>query len=144
MVTDAAQGIGRATALAFAREGAHVLATDINTAGLAETPGIHVARLDATDGAAVTEFTRGNPDIDVLFNCAGFLHHGTILDCSKRDWTFSFDLNVRSMYLTIRACLPAILARASPWAGWAPPRRLRRWPSISQVANPALPRAPFT
>jgi 2-keto-3-deoxy-L-fuconate dehydrogenase len=116
LVTAAAQGIGRATALAFASEGAHVVATDINMTGLAalaETPGIEVARLDATDGAAVTDFAQAHPDIDVLFNCAGFVHHGTILDCSEQDWAFSFDLNVRSMYFTIRACLPAMLARGS-------------------------------
>lgn len=115
LVTAAAQGIGRATAFGFAREGARVLATDINVAGLAsltETPGITVSRLDATDGAAVTEFASAHPEIDVLFNCAGFVHHGTILECSEEDWAFAFELNVHSMVHTIRACLPAMLARA--------------------------------
>jgi 2-keto-3-deoxy-L-fuconate dehydrogenase len=144
LVTAAAQGIGRATALAFAREGAQVLATDINMAGLAtlaETPGIEVARLDATDGAAVTDFAQAHPDIDVLFNCAGFVHHGTILDCSEQDWAFSFDLNVRSMYLTIRACLPAMLARgtarSSTCRRWRP--QCRAFPTASSTAPPRQP-----
>jgi 2-keto-3-deoxy-L-fuconate dehydrogenase len=112
LVTAAAAGIGRATALAFAREGAAVTATDIDEKGLASlagTPGIATRRLDVTDGAAVEALARELGAVDILFNCAGFVHHGTVLETSERDWDFSFDLNVKSMYRTIRAFLPAML-----------------------------------
>jgi 2-keto-3-deoxy-L-fuconate dehydrogenase len=112
LVTAAAQGIGRATALAFAAEGAEVLATDLDTAKLEEiagTPGLAVRRLDVTDGAAITVLAEELGGIDVLANVAGFVHHGTVLDCAEADWDFSFDLNLRSMYRTIRAFLPAML-----------------------------------
>lgn len=114
VVTAAGQGIGRATALAFAREGARVLATDLNGAALAtlaEVGGIDTAVLDVTDASAVAACADAHPDIDVLFNCAGYVHHGSILECQPDDWAFSLDLNVRSMYLTIRAWLPGMLAR---------------------------------
>ncbi|MFO0989118.1 MAG: SDR family oxidoreductase [Alphaproteobacteria bacterium] len=116
-VTAAGQGIGRAAALAFAREGATVLATDINEAALASLSGGGIATrvLDVTDAAAVERAIGGAGSaaggLDVLLNCAGFVHHGTILECSDKDWDFSMNLNLRSMYLTIRAALPAMLAR---------------------------------
>jgi 2-keto-3-deoxy-L-fuconate dehydrogenase len=113
LVTAAGQGIGRATAEAFAREGARVIATDINDAALAELsriPGITAQHLDVRDGAAVQSLVAGLGPLQVLFNGAGFVHAGTILDCDDAAWEFSFDLNVRSMYRTIRAALPAMLA----------------------------------
>jgi 2-keto-3-deoxy-L-fuconate dehydrogenase len=113
LITAAAQGIGRSTAIAFADEGATVWATDINEAGLsalaADHPNIRTRRLDVRDGNAVDAFASGLPAIDVLFNCAGFVHHGTILDCTEKDWDFSFDLNVKSMYRMCRAFLPGML-----------------------------------
>jgi 2-keto-3-deoxy-L-fuconate dehydrogenase len=115
VITAAAQGIGRATALAFAAEGADVLATDINMAILAESRDasggkVTVRRLDVTKKAEIDALAAELGAIDVLFNCAGFVHHGTILDCAEADWAFSMDINLRSMYLTIRAFLPAMLA----------------------------------
>jgi 2-keto-3-deoxy-L-fuconate dehydrogenase len=113
LVTAAGQGIGRATAEAFAREGARVIATDINDAALAELsriPGITARHLDVRDGAAVQSLVAGLGPLQVLFNGAGFVHAGTILECDDAAWDFSFDLNVRSMYRTIRAALPAMLA----------------------------------
>ncbi len=109
-VTAAAQGIGRATALAFAAEGAEVFATDINEAKVAEIAGprIHTSRLDVLDAAAVAAAAR---DIDILFNCAGFVHQGTVLDTTEDEFTLAFDLNVRSMFRTIRAFLPGMVAR---------------------------------
>jgi 2-keto-3-deoxy-L-fuconate dehydrogenase len=115
LVTAAGQGIGRATALAFAREGALVHATDIDEAALEALrnaePRLRVAKLDVRDEAAVNAFAAANEPFDVLFNCAGYVHHGTILEVSAEDWAFSFDLNVTSMYRTIRAVLPGMLAR---------------------------------
>jgi 2-keto-3-deoxy-L-fuconate dehydrogenase len=115
LITAAAHGIGRATALAFAAEGAHVIATDIDEAGLADlgraSPAVATARLDVRDDAAVTALAAAQPAIDVLFNCAGYVHGGTILDCSEADWDLAFDLNVKSMYRTIRAWLPGMLER---------------------------------
>jgi 2-keto-3-deoxy-L-fuconate dehydrogenase len=115
VVTAAGQGIGRATALAFAREGASVTALDINAdtlANLAAEPGgIRTARLDVTDPAAIARFADETGTVDVLFNCAGFVHHGTVLDASEADWDFSFNLNVRSMYRMMRAFLPGMLAQ---------------------------------
>ena len=112
-VTAAAQGIGRATAQAFAREGASVIATDINDeklASLSDHDNIEIRRLDVLDDGAVmkTAAEVGTPDI--LFNCAGFVHHGTILDCTDDDWAFSFNLNVRSAYVVTRTFLPAMIA----------------------------------
>lgn len=113
LITAAAQGIGRSTAIAFADEGATVWATDVNEAGLsalaAERPNIRTRRLDVRDGNAVDAFALELVAIDVLFNCAGFVHHGTILDCTEKDWDFSFDLNVKSMYRMCRAFLPGML-----------------------------------
>jgi 2-keto-3-deoxy-L-fuconate dehydrogenase len=111
LVTAAGQGIGRATALAFAAEGAAVIASDIDDAKLAGLPaGVARRRLDVTDGAAVAALARELGALDVLFNGAGFVHHGTILDCAEADWDFTIDLNLKAMYRMIRAFLPAMLA----------------------------------
>ena len=112
LVTAAAQGIGRATARAFAAEGAQVVATDVNGDKLGElngVPGVNTCLLDVTDNDAVLAVAADLGAMDILFNCAGFVHHGSILECGESDWDFSFDLNVKSMYFTIRAFLPAML-----------------------------------
>src|ERR1043165_5981004 len=109
VVTAAAAGIGRACAIAFAREGATVIATDINEARIAGLPkeGIaEVAKLDVRNTADVNAFAKRIGKVDILLNAAGFVHHGTILECSEEDFDFSFDLNVKSMHRTIRAFLP--------------------------------------
>ena len=114
VVTAAAQGIGRATAEAFACEGAHVWATDLNLAKLAELgsiSGISTHQLDVRDTGAVKQFAAEMGPIDVLFNCAGFVHNGTVLDCTEEQWEFAFDLNVKSMFRTIAAFLPGMLAK---------------------------------
>jgi 2-keto-3-deoxy-L-fuconate dehydrogenase len=111
-VTAAAAGIGRACALAFAREGANVFATDIDEKALAalKNEGVaEVAGLDARNSADVAAMAKRVGKIDVLLNAAGFVHHGTILDCSDDDFDFSFDLNVKSMHRTIRSFLPIML-----------------------------------
>ena len=111
-VTAAAAGIGRACALAFVREGASVFATDIDEKGLASLKGegvAEIARLDARDSAAVAAMAQRVGKVDILLNAAGFVHHGTVLECSDADWDFSFDLNVKSMHRTIRAFLPGML-----------------------------------
>ena len=113
-VTAAGQGIGRGAALAFAREGARVWATDINAKTVTELEGrdgIRARALDATDEQAIARIAAEAGDVDVLFNCAGFVHHGTILDCAPQDWDFSFNVNVKSMYLVTRAFLPGMLRR---------------------------------
>lgn len=112
-VTAAAQGIGRATALAFAAQGARVHATDVNMAKLAEIagPGIRTMALDARDTAAVQAAAAQVGAIDILFNCAGFVHQGSVLDATEDEWDFAFDLNVKSMFRTTRAFLPAMLAQ---------------------------------
>ncbi len=113
-VTAAAAGIGRASAIAFAREGAHVFATDIDEKALADLArhGVaDVAKLDARDSAAVAAIAKRAGGTDILLNAAGFVHHGTVLECSDDDWDFSFDLNVKSMHRTIRSFLPGMLER---------------------------------
>src|ERR1700735_3427827 len=112
-VTAAAQGIGRATALAFAAEGATVMATDLNTAKLAviAVSQIRVAALPPPAPAATTAAAKDAGPVDILFNCAGFVHQGTILEATDEEWDFAFTLNVRSMFRTIRAFLPAMLER---------------------------------
>ena len=115
LITAAAQGIGRASALACAAEGARVIATDINTELLEslarEAPGIEVHALDVRDTAAVQALAARLPALDGLFNCAGYVHHGTVLECDEAAWDFSMDLNVKSMVRTVRAFLPGMLAR---------------------------------
>ena len=113
LVTAAGQGIGRTTALAFAAEGARVVATDIDAAlleALPETPGLSARPLDVTDARAIEALAEELGALEILFNCAGYVHHGTILDCTEDDFDFSMTLNVRAMYRTIRAFLPAMLA----------------------------------
>src|SRR5688572_10924547 len=113
-ITAAGQGIGRGAALAFAKEGAQVWATDLNPKLLAEIEGKDVIRtraLDATDEPAINKLAAEVGAVDVLFNCAGFVHHGTILDCTPKDWDFSFNLNVKSMYLVSRAFIPGMLKK---------------------------------
>jgi 2-keto-3-deoxy-L-fuconate dehydrogenase len=115
-LTAAGQGIGRATALAFVREGARVIATDINPAlleALRADCGCEVHGLDATDGAAIAAVAAAVGPVDVLFNGAGFVHAGTVLDCTEEQWAFAFDLNVRSQFRTIKAFLPGMLARGA-------------------------------
>ncbi len=112
LVTAAGQGIGRASALAMAAEGAQVFATDINASALADLAGANIETftLNAMDADSIKAgVERANPD--VLFNCAGFVHHGTILDATEDEWDFGFDLNVRSMARTMRAALPGMLER---------------------------------
>jgi 2-keto-3-deoxy-L-fuconate dehydrogenase len=114
LITAAAQGIGRASALAFARAGATVHATDINEKALAELAGdknISTRKLNVLDGAAVSTAVAEIGRVDVLFNCAGFVHAGSILEMPDSDLDFAFDLNVRAMVRTIRAVLPGMLER---------------------------------
>jgi 2-keto-3-deoxy-L-fuconate dehydrogenase len=113
LITAAGQGIGRATAEAFIREGARVIATDINQEQLVTLTGCTTRKLDVTDAAAIAALAKEIGKVDVLFNCAGFVHHGTILDCDEKAWDFSFDLNVRSMYRMMRAFLPGMLEQRS-------------------------------
>ena len=112
LVTAAGQGIGRASALAMAAEGAQVFATDVNPAALDTLQGVEAFALDVRDEASVKEgVARAEPD--VLFNCAGFVHHGSVLDATDDEWNFAFDLNIRSMFRTIRAALPGMLAKGN-------------------------------
>jgi 2-keto-3-deoxy-L-fuconate dehydrogenase len=117
LVTAAGQGIGRAAALAMAAEGAEVFATDINPEGLAQlkskaTGTLEIFELDVrSEASVVAGVSVAQPD--VLFNCAGFVHNGTVLEASDEDWDFAFDLNVRSMLRTVRAALPGMLERGS-------------------------------
>ena len=116
LVTAAGQGIGRASALACQREGAQVIATDFNAAllkQLHDETGIETQLLDVRDASAVAMLARDLPPLDGLFNCAGFVHHGTVLDCDEDAWDFSFDLNVKGAYRMIRAFLPGMLERMS-------------------------------
>ncbi len=113
LITGAAQGIGRATALAWAREGAQVIATDRNMDGFAdwaEAAGIATRRLDVTDRAAIQQAADAVGTLDVLFNCAGWVAHGSVLESARDDWDRSFAINVTSMYDVIKAFLPAMLA----------------------------------
>jgi 2-keto-3-deoxy-L-fuconate dehydrogenase len=116
LVTAAAQGIGRSSALALAAAGARVIATDIDEAKLATLrgqPGIEVCRMDVRDTSSVSSAVALAGTVDVLFNCAGFVHHGTVLECTDEDLDFAYDLNVKAMIRTIRAVLPGMLAK-----GW--------------------------
>ena len=113
LVTAAGNGMGRAAALAFAREGAKVYATDIDPRSLEvfiENPAIVPSRLDVTDEHMVGEYVEATGAVDILFNCAGWVHQGSLLDCRVEDWDKSFNVNVRSMYLVTRAMLPKMIA----------------------------------
>ena len=112
-ITAAGQGIGRATALAFAREGATVWATDVNEKLLSDLPkeGLKTRALDVLDEMAIQKAAAEVGAVDVLFNCAGFVAHGSILDCTNKDWDFSFNLNVRSMFWVSKAFLPGMLKK---------------------------------
>ena len=113
LVTAAGAGMGRAAVLAFAREGAQVIATDLNDdslRGLAGQAGIEAKRLDVTDEKAVNAFVAATGAVDILFNCAGWVHQGSLLDCTLADWDKSFGVNVRSMFLVTKAMLPKMIA----------------------------------
>lgn len=112
LITAAGQGMGRAAALAFAREGARVIATDLKPELLKTlaAPGIATEPLDVLDDAAVARFAEKTGAVDILFNCAGYVHQGTILDCAIEDWDVSFNLNVRSMFVMTKAMLPKMIA----------------------------------
>ena len=116
VVTAAGQGIGLATTRAFAREGAVVWATDVDATklqALAGVEGIQTRKLDVMDRQAIDALAKDVGTADVLFNCAGFVHHGSVLDATDEQWRVAFDLNVRSMFWTIQAFLPAMLAKGS-------------------------------
>lgn len=115
LVTAAAQGIGRSSALALAAAGARVMATDIDEgklAALRERAGIDVCRMDVRDTSSVASAVARAGTVDVLFNCAGFVHNGTVLDCTDEELDFAYDLNVKAMVRTIRAVLPGMLAKS--------------------------------
>ncbi len=113
IVTAAAQGIGRATALAFAAEGAEVFATDINAGKVAEIagPGLKTGVLDVMDPAAIAALAARLGPVDIVFNCAGFVHQGSVLEATEAEWDFAFDLNVRSMFRMIRAFAPGMIGK---------------------------------
>src|SRR5882762_8950951 len=116
VVTAAGQGIGAATARAFAREGATVWATDLDETklqALAGVEGVETRRLDVLDKSAIGSFSKETGGIDALFNCAGFVHHGSVLDATDAQWDFAFNLNVRSMFWTIQAFLPGMLKKGA-------------------------------
>jgi len=121
LITAAAQGIGRASALACAREGARVIATDLNAEGLATlvAPGIETRVLDVRNDAAIAALAAELPELDGLFNCAGFVANGSVLDCEEAAWDFSVDLNVKSMFRMSRAFLPGMLAKVAREGGSA-------------------------
>ncbi len=110
LITAAAQGIGRASAELFAAEGARVIATDINIDALKDITGCEIRKLDVLNAEEVKALAKEIGTIDILFNCAGYVHSGTILECDEKDWNFSLDLNVTSMYRMIRAFLPGMIA----------------------------------
>jgi 2-keto-3-deoxy-L-fuconate dehydrogenase len=122
LVTAAGQGIGFASAVQMAGEGATVYATDVNAKLLDNFKGIAnivARRLDVLDDAAVRATIDELPALDVLFNCAGYVHNGTILECTPKDWDFSFNLNVRAMYVAIQAAVPKMLAKHQQTGNWA-------------------------
>jgi 2-keto-3-deoxy-L-fuconate dehydrogenase len=122
LVTAAGQGIGFASAVQMAAQGAMVHATDVNAKLLDNFKGVANVtsrQLDVLDDAAVRATIEALPALDVLFNCAGFVHHGTVLDCTPKDWDFSFNLNVRAMYVAIQAALPAMLDKHQKTGSWA-------------------------
>jgi len=112
LITAAGQGIGRASVEAFVKEGATVFAADINEASLEnlqQATGVSIFKLDVTDAAAVSSALKNIGTLDVLFNCAGVVHSGSILECSETDWDFAFELNVKAMYRMCRSVLPAMI-----------------------------------
>ena len=109
LITAAAQGIGRASVLAFQAAGAQVIATDLHIEALQDIPDIQTFQLDVTDASAIEAIAQQVGAVDVLFNCAGYVHSGALLDCDEQAWQFSFDLNVTAMYRMIRAFLPGML-----------------------------------
>ena len=113
VITAAAQGIGRASAELFAAEGAEVIATDVDEGKLSGLMGCRTRRLDVTDGEAIRGLAAEAGAVDVLFNCAGWVHHGTVLECEEEDWDRSFELNVRPMFRAIKAFLPGMLERGA-------------------------------
>ena len=120
-VTAAGQGIGHASAIAMAREGAKVIATDVNPKlvdAMKGMPGIDARVLDVLDDAAVKRMLGELPPLDVMFNCAGWVHHGTVLECAPKDWDLSFNLNVRAMYVAIQAALPKMLEHHKATGRW--------------------------
>ncbi|HET9578535.1 MAG TPA: SDR family oxidoreductase [Usitatibacter sp.] len=147
LVTAAGQGMGRAAVQAFVREGASVVATDINAdllRELAGNPAVTTSRLDATDAAAVQQFVEKTGAVDILFNCAGWVHQGTILECGVEDWDRSFNLNVRSQFLMCKAMIPKMIAAGGGvilnmasvlGAGKAAPSRLAYASSKAAVAG---------
>ena len=110
VITAAGQGIGRASAILFAREGAKVIATDLNAAALATIPGCETRLVDVINQGAIEALAEEFPRIDILFNCAGFVHSGTVLEGTEADWDFAFELNAKAMFRTIRAFLPGMIA----------------------------------
>ena len=117
LVTAAGQGIGKATAIAFHNEGANVIATDINDKTLEvlnkEYPNIKIQKLDSTKNNEILEVVKTLDKIDVLFNAVGFVHHGSILECEEKDWNFSFDVNIKSMYFMCKSILPMMIKQNS-------------------------------
>ena len=147
LITAAGAGMGRAAALAFAREGAKVVATDVNADSLQAftgNPSIETALLDVTDEQAVNAFVKATGAVDILFNCAGWVHQGSLAECTLADWDTSFNVNVRSMFLVTKAMLPAMVARGGGvilnmasvlGAGKAAPNRLAYAASKAAVAG---------
>ena len=147
LITAAGAGMGRAAALAFAREGARVVATDVNAdslQSLAGNPSIETARLDVTDEKAVNAFVGATGAVDILFNCAGWVHQGSLAECTLADWDKSFNVNVRSMVLVTKAMLPLMAAHGGGvilnmasvlGAGKAAPNRLAYAASKAAVAG---------
>ena len=147
LITAAGAGMGRAAVFAFAREGARVVATDISAdsiESLASRDGIEASVLDVTDDAAVASFVEKTGAVDILFNCAGWVHQGTLLDCRVEDWDKSFNVNVRSMFLVTKAMLPKMIAAGGGvilnmasvlGAGKAAPNRLAYAASKAAVAG---------
>ncbi len=111
VITAAAQGIGRASTEMFVREGAHVIATDVNGDGLAALAGCDPRQLDVTDTQAIAALAAAAGPVDILFNCAGIVHGGTVLECTSEDWSRAFEVNVTAMFEMIRAFIPGMLER---------------------------------
>jgi 2-keto-3-deoxy-L-fuconate dehydrogenase len=143
LCTASAAGIGKACALAFAAEGARVVATDIDEKGLAALKAegvsaslnLDVHRLDVRDSAAVMALAQKIGPVDILFNCAGFVHHGSILDCTEDQWDFAFDLNAKAMMRTIKAVLPGMLAPRNGKSGGSIVNMASTASSVKGVAN---------